>query len=299
MSDKLCNMCGETTNADLTGESGGSEDGLIDAKVHGGYYSPALRDMSMYKFSFCEYCLDHIFQQCINPPKAWEYCFIDYQPIEEQLKDEKYKRGELYPYHEKVLEEKKRRDKLRANAKPYKSTSKEMLDYEKSWHSFGNREIAPTKDYQNKMKALRDETVRLFHLLTEEEKQELIYERSSYPFTEQVPPEQWWDDSIPSDEEIVSQETHDAYEKLCNICDMDDAFSGSPEYEQKNKEMKKVFKEFFDSMSDEAKKVSQGLYNVVFEVRDPIWDAVWEKMEEELPKDKIVMLSPRPEYPEE
>ena len=53
--------------------------GLIDAVVSGGYESTpgsgqgALDDCSSYKFSLCEFCLDHLFAQFKIPPTVVEY----------------------------------------------------------------------------------------------------------------------------------------------------------------------------------------------------------------------------------
>ena len=273
--------------------------GLVEATLDGGYDSPALRDMSTYKLTLCEYCLDHIFQQCVNPPKAFEFSFRKYEPIEEQMKDEKYKRGELYEHHEKILEEKRRRDALRANAPPYKSTSKEMLDYEKSFYAFGNPESAPTKEYQDKMKALRDESVRLFNLLSEEEKAEEIYHNNSYPYGDKLPPEQWHDWHVPSDEDLVSQETHDEYKAFANLVNSEYEIQNKPDFKLKKEELNKKIKEAFDNLSGEAKKLSKSLYNIVFEVKDPQEEEMWKKVEENIIRNEAFLLFPRPEYPKE
>jgi hypothetical protein len=58
---------------DSTGEYKENE-GLIDAKVIGGYPSTpgngdgALDDMTQYKFSLCEFCLDFLFTRFVVPP---------------------------------------------------------------------------------------------------------------------------------------------------------------------------------------------------------------------------------------
>ena len=76
-----CNWCGETcllsdsrrivTNSD--------RHGLVDALVSGGYESTpgngqgALDDCDTYKFSLCEFCLDHMFTQFKVPPQTGSY----------------------------------------------------------------------------------------------------------------------------------------------------------------------------------------------------------------------------------
>lgn len=70
----LCNLCGESCNLE---ESGFSEpNGLIEAKVRGGYFSTpgngsgALDDGVTYTFSLCEFCLDYLFDNCVIPVKC-------------------------------------------------------------------------------------------------------------------------------------------------------------------------------------------------------------------------------------
>lgn len=73
----ICNMCGLTCamTLDAAGEFQENE-GLIEAKVSGGYPSTpgngdgALDDCVEYTFSLCEFCLDFIFSNFINPPKV-------------------------------------------------------------------------------------------------------------------------------------------------------------------------------------------------------------------------------------
>lgn len=303
MSDKLCNMCGESLCPNLMGEEDTSEYGLVDAKVEGGYYSPALSDCSIYKFSFCEYCLDHIFQQCVKPPQGWDYYYSNYQPIEDSLNDYKYVHGKLYEYQGKTLEEKHRRDAIRRNVQPYKPTSKELLEYKKVNSKFGNSESAPTKAYQNLMKSIRDEMIEKFSLLSEEEKAEKIRINSTMTEwkKEILPPEQWWDHHVPSDEDIVSQETHDTYKSFCDFVDSESMkidYLNDVEYENKKILMKEKIKLVYDSFSDEAKRISKSLYNLVMEIKDPAEEEFYKKFRESLPKDEIVILTPR-NYPDE
>ena len=79
-----CNWCGETCLLVDRGRTGHvvtdrDRHGLIDAVVSGGYESTpgngqgALDDCSSYKFSLCEFCLDHLFTQFKIPPTVAEY----------------------------------------------------------------------------------------------------------------------------------------------------------------------------------------------------------------------------------
>jgi hypothetical protein len=76
-----CNSCGESCSLGTLHDDVQSNGGLIDAEVQGGYNSTpgngagALDDMTSYKFSLCEFCLDHLFQQFKIPPTVYD--FID------------------------------------------------------------------------------------------------------------------------------------------------------------------------------------------------------------------------------
>lgn len=66
----ICNLCGHTC------EINSSDHGLIQAKVSGGYNSTpgngfgALDDCTTYQFSFCEFCLDFLFQNSVVKPNV-------------------------------------------------------------------------------------------------------------------------------------------------------------------------------------------------------------------------------------
>lgn len=68
----VCNACGgclcpsDSANHDVPF-------GLVDAKVSGGYNSPALSDCTNYKFSICESCLRKIFDGFVVKPEISEY----------------------------------------------------------------------------------------------------------------------------------------------------------------------------------------------------------------------------------
>lgn len=78
-----CNWCGETCLLIDSGRmhivTNTDRHGLIDAVVSGGYQSTpgngqgALDDCSSYKFSLCEFCLDHLFTQFKIPPQTGNY----------------------------------------------------------------------------------------------------------------------------------------------------------------------------------------------------------------------------------
>lgn len=68
----VCNACGgclcpnDSANHDVPF-------GLVEAKVSGGYSSPALSDCTNYAFSICEVCLRKIFEGFLIKPKISEY----------------------------------------------------------------------------------------------------------------------------------------------------------------------------------------------------------------------------------
>lgn len=79
--DILCNLCGHSC---LLHEPSYSElNGLIKARVHGGYSSTpgngfgALDDTTAYTFSMCEFCLDWLFTQFKIPVKTTDYLNSD------------------------------------------------------------------------------------------------------------------------------------------------------------------------------------------------------------------------------
>lgn len=65
--EAICNVCG------MTCAIKGFNHGLCDETVHGGYESTpgnghgALDDLSAYKFSLCEFCLDWLFSRFVVP----------------------------------------------------------------------------------------------------------------------------------------------------------------------------------------------------------------------------------------
>lgn len=77
--ETFCNFCGLSCN--LLSENDDppvspimTKSGLINAEVYGNYFSTpgngegALDDSTFYKFSLCEFCLDHLFQKFKIPP---------------------------------------------------------------------------------------------------------------------------------------------------------------------------------------------------------------------------------------
>lgn len=76
--EMFCNMCGKTCAMCLDGDEYFENEGLILAKVSGGYPSTpgngdgALDDMTQYEFSICEFCLDFMFSNFVIPPKVSE-----------------------------------------------------------------------------------------------------------------------------------------------------------------------------------------------------------------------------------
>lgn len=64
ISEVLCNQCGESCHPQEAGKNKFGQPyfcGLIDTKVIGWDYSPALNDATEYNFSLCEVCLKKLF----------------------------------------------------------------------------------------------------------------------------------------------------------------------------------------------------------------------------------------------
>lgn len=66
--DILCNKCGKS----LKDEQGMNYEGLVEANFIGGFYSK-FGDMSKYKFSLCEECLDELFKSFKHDPYVPDY----------------------------------------------------------------------------------------------------------------------------------------------------------------------------------------------------------------------------------
>jgi hypothetical protein len=84
----LCNLCGLPCN--LIDECDDSAHGLIECVVRGGYSSTpgngagALDDMTSYKFSLCEFCLDWLFTQCKIVPLVCDRTLDEDLPGDQQ-----------------------------------------------------------------------------------------------------------------------------------------------------------------------------------------------------------------------
>jgi len=100
--DIKCNLCGLSCMLGTDDPFRGSH-GLLNIEVIGGYDSTpgngygTLGDMSGYKFSFCEYCLDWIFKQCKVPIAVRDVCSNTPEPWR--------------PAGQRVLEDEWRKDK--------------------------------------------------------------------------------------------------------------------------------------------------------------------------------------------
>lgn len=90
-----CNMCGESCVI------GWDDDGLIDCEVEGNYHSTpgngdgALDDMTAYKFSMCEFCLDWLFCQFKIAPTVRDYVYNQpetWKPAAERVANDDWRR---------------------------------------------------------------------------------------------------------------------------------------------------------------------------------------------------------------
>lgn len=114
--DILCNWCGMSC---ILGDASSFEcaSGLIKAEVQGGYLSTAgngegaLDDCSSYKFSLCEFCLDHLFSKFNIPVEQTDYADnepITWEPAHQRVLFSNWRRGK-----KEFFENKEKRDKSR------------------------------------------------------------------------------------------------------------------------------------------------------------------------------------------
>lgn len=66
--DIICNRCGKSCKNEV-----GDFDGLIEAEVIGGFYSPKIEDGTKISFSLCEHCVADLVQDFKIPPKGDRY----------------------------------------------------------------------------------------------------------------------------------------------------------------------------------------------------------------------------------
>lgn len=77
-----CNLCGDTCFIS-EGEGMCEQYGLENCKVSGHYMSTpgnghgALDDFTTYQFSLCEFCLNCLFKQFVNPPVVYDYNMLE------------------------------------------------------------------------------------------------------------------------------------------------------------------------------------------------------------------------------
>lgn len=80
--EAFCNKCGMSCRS-----MGGDFNGLIEARVQGGYYSTYLEDGGIYIFSLCERCLKKLFETFKLDAHKGNYTDID-APCDLELKEE-------------------------------------------------------------------------------------------------------------------------------------------------------------------------------------------------------------------
>ncbi len=130
----LCNYCSLSCNLNKDENEKGTDDyiangGLINCEVMGGYYSTpgngngALDDMMVYKFSICEYCLDHLFGKFKIAPRMIQWHGTKSEPwisakerIKEREQSSFYKERSKEDW-EKINKEFDEKDKLRNDAR--------------------------------------------------------------------------------------------------------------------------------------------------------------------------------------
>jgi hypothetical protein len=100
--EKQCNMCGLSLMLDEPHSDGYS--GIVDVEARGHYASTpgngagALDDMRTYKFSLCEFCVDHLMSHMVIKPRVYEHdmdmnnCgYIEFRPAAQRVKDDAWR----------------------------------------------------------------------------------------------------------------------------------------------------------------------------------------------------------------
>ncbi len=100
--EHLCNLCGLTCSLGVSPHID-RRGGLIEATISGGYESTpgngygALDDMTWYKFSLCEFCLDWLFSQFKIPVSTGEPGTLaevvpPWKPAAERVAEDKWRK---------------------------------------------------------------------------------------------------------------------------------------------------------------------------------------------------------------
>lgn len=99
----LCHWCGLSCIFEKPSPISPRMNGLIDAKASGGYDSTpgngegTLDDGTTYRFSLCEWCVDHLFAQFKYPPIMFDYMSgeeqKDWKPAATRVMEEDWRKG--------------------------------------------------------------------------------------------------------------------------------------------------------------------------------------------------------------
>lgn len=147
----ICNACGKS----LCPESDGCPYGLVEAKVSGGFNSPALSDCTNYEFSICENCLRKIFDEFAIKPMISEY-MVGVLGGDDMPTDEKYE--------EEVAARKKANEENAASTAEFFKLYEEGRCAERE-HDPSRKDINPLREY-----CAREGVARL------------VYENSDWPY---------------------------------------------------------------------------------------------------------------------
>lgn len=162
----LCNHCGlSCVLADVP-----ENYGLVNAVVGGGYFSTAgngngtLDDNTNYKFSLCEYCLDHLFQQFSIPPKVFHMYGEEesFRPARMRIQEDEWRKDPIEAFDQEVERHAKGRVPFE-----YPPISEEAKELDKLWGqlNFADEDNIILSDFKTMME--------LFEKLSE-------YEKSGY-----------------------------------------------------------------------------------------------------------------------
>jgi len=264
--DILCNMCGLTTKLPISyGEDAFDHEyfyGLIDATVQGGYESTpgcglsgALDDLTNYKFSLCEFCLDHLFSKFVIPPQTSTGHAIapDFLPAAQRVKEDYWRKDK-----EQWFLEQDKRSEARKNSYQYQPTSLKVLAFREAYSHFTQDHSPYTKSDQLRLLKIKDELDIQFTDMSDLERSEF----PSYVLGLNV-------NQIPKDSEIYLQSDIDQWNKYCEIAgSYKKDLKGNPvRYgfyaDSHKKENLKILNRIYFTMTPTAQKMVDGINNVM------------------------------------
>lgn len=241
-------MCGLTTKlSNPDGMNPNQFYGLINATVQGGYESTpgngngALDDVSTYRFSLCEFCLDHIFKNAVIPPivdNGQEK--EDFRPAAQRVEEDHWRN-----YPESFLTESAKRDEARKHPYAYPKTSKYILAYRKLLSKLYENNFRPhTQEMKDNKVFILQQIKDLYAEMPDSDKEVLHYDSVFDGL----------DDCIPT--KVYLQEDIDAYEGYFDLKDEVRSMEDCKEVSMLEREdFETRLDEMYKSLSPDAKKL--------------------------------------------